>query len=728
MIAGEPSQLVPGARGRSGRHSESAIRAPSAITIPNEARTQPATRYSSGIEASRKGTPLDADSGSTAGGTMSTARNWRQTAILALLAIAAYIPALRAGFLWDDVEEYVVANPLIHAADGLFRFWFTNQPTDYYPLTNSLFWIEWRLWGMHPLGYHLVNILLHAVCVVLVWRLLRRLAVPGAWVAAALFAVHPVAVEAVAWISQTKTTLSTALLFGSILCFLDPKPGELGSTGAATGEPKNRVRLVASFLLFVAAVLAKTAAVIQPLVLLLCIAWRRRRVTLRDVLTVLPFLAVGIVLGLVAHGFQERVSGAAQFASEPFLGRLAAAGWSVWFYLSKALLPIGLSLVYPHWAVVPRTPLAWLPGLALVAVFIVAWRFRARWGAAVLFGLGYDVVALLPVLGFVGVGFMVHSRVADHWQYAALPGVIALAVGLVAATASKQPFTRQASRVPPAPRFRRGVIAIAIVWGSLCFVLTWHRTSQYVNEETIYRDTLAKNPKAWIIQYNLGQRLAVEHRLDEALPHLQAAVQLEPRFPDALLNLGNVLDDLGRAAEAEQSYARALQLTPDNPILHYNLGVALEKQGKFSEAVTHYATAVQLQPNDAETHRRLASVLSREGHQGEAAVQLRAVLRLEPADVESAARLAWILATSPDAGTADEALQLAQSVCAVTNNRDPGALDILAAAYARADRLDDATTVSRQAVALARAVGDSVLTARLEARLHEYESRQHGIH
>lgn len=189
------------------------------------------------------------------GGNTATTRAWRLALGLITLAIAAHLPALRAGFLWDDIEEYLVANPLIQAPDGLYRFWFTGQPTDYYPLTNSLFWIQWRLWGMNPAGYHATNIALHALCVVLAWLLLRRLAVPRAWAAAAIFAVHPVGVEAVAWISQTKTTLSTALLYGSLLCY--PIAGEQQQMDGARRHSRGRwPHYAASFALYLAALLA----------------------------------------------------------------------------------------------------------------------------------------------------------------------------------------------------------------------------------------------------------------------------------------------------------------------------------------------------------------------------------------------------------------------------------------------------------------------------------------
>jgi tetratricopeptide (TPR) repeat protein len=424
----------------------------------------------------------------------------------------------------------------------------------------------------------------------------------------------------------------------------------------------------------------------------------------------------------VAHGFQQRLTGTVQFASEPLLERVAAAGWCVWFYLYKVFLPIDLSLVYPRWDVAAHGLVAWLPGLALVGLFAIAWRYRATWGAAVALGLGADVVALLPVLGLVGVGFMVHSRVADHWQYTALPSIIALAVASIASLVARPRVNRGGTRQSATGR-PRVALALALAAGVLCFLLTWRRAGQYVNEETLYRDTLEKNSQAWIVHANLGQRLALQGRFDEAVEELQAAVQLEPRFADAFVNLGNALDDAGRPAEAETAYLQALRLRPEDPELHFNLGIALQQQERLAEAANHYAAAVRLQPSDVEARRQLATVLRQQGRLREEAEQLRTVLRLEPADAQAAGRLAWVLATSPEAGSAEEAIALATSVSAATNNRDPGALDILAAAYARAGRLEDAIATARDAMSRAQALGDTTLTTRIASRLQEYETR-----
>jgi hypothetical protein len=508
---------------------------------------------------------------------------WRGALLLAL-SFLAFLPALRAGFLWDDVSIYLLENPLLRAPQGLFRIWFTSQPIDYYPVTHTLYWLEWRAFGTHPLGYHIVQLGLHAAVAVLVWRALVALLVPGAWFAAALFAVHPLNVETAAWISQTKGTLSLALSLAALLAFL------------RFDQERRRPPYVAALLLFVAAILAKTSAVVLPGVLLGSLWWRRRRLTASDVRVVAPFVGVALLLGVVGMSFQARTSGAAEAAAEPWVTRLVAAGWIPWFYLFKTIWPVGLALVYPRWNVNPAAPLAWVPGLALIAVLGLAWWRRASWGAPVIGALGYFLFNLAPVLGFIGIGFMAHARVADHWCYAALPGPLALAAGAAARAVARW-------RVPMGGRV--GWAAVPLV---LCTVLSWRQSSLYKDEERLWRDTIAKNPRAWVAHNNLGRALAMRGNLPEAEAELKAALAIAPRYPDALLNLANVLDDQGRTAEALPMYARALEVSPPRADLHYNFGVALEKAGRFAEAAEQYRRVLELAPLDAGAQQRLQAV------------------------------------------------------------------------------------------------------------------------
>ncbi len=395
-------------------------------------------------------------------------------ALIVAAALLAYAPVLRAGFIWDD-DAFLTENPLIRAPDGLYRAWFTTTSPDYFPLTSSMLWLEWRLWGPNAAGYHLVNVLLHAASAVLLWRVLLRLRIPGAWLAGLLFAVHPVAVESVAWITERKNTLAMALYLASILAWLrcdgvgfhhdDTTSTTNGSrqtairsdhdetTNTSNATPHSTLRTphyLLSLGLFLLALLAKTSVVMLPAVLLGCAWWRRGRVARRDLVRVLPFAAVAAALGLVTIWYQyHNAIGPHVVRSEGLASRAVTAGWAAWFYLYKALLPLKLCFVYPRWTAAVSL-LAVVPGLLFLAMLFLFARFGPKgWGRPFLFALGYFLVTLLPVLGFVDISFMYYSLVADRWQYTALVGVVALAAGLSARLQSGPAERGRRRRRPP---------------------------------------------------------------------------------------------------------------------------------------------------------------------------------------------------------------------------------------------------------------------------------------
>jgi protein O-mannosyl-transferase len=468
--------------------------------------------------------------------------NTRRDLILALglvlVTLIAYAPALRDGFVFDDYW-LIAENPTVNASDGLYRFWCTTDAPYYYPLTGTLWWLEWQQWGKSPFGYHLVNVLLHAINVILVWQILRRLKIPGAWMAALVFAIHPVNVATVAWISEQKNTLSMLFFLIAILFYLKfDEALRWGWYGF-------------SLMAFLLALFSKTAVVMLPVVLLGCVWWLRGRVRWQDLLHFAPFFILSLILGLVTIWFENRTLG--EYAARTDgLYRLVEASWVPWFYLYKALLPFNLTMIYPKWDVDASYWASYLPGLAIVGGFALFWWKHRSWGRPLLFGLGYFIVTLFPVLGFFYESFHSFSLVADHLQYYSIIGVIALVVA-----AGNKLCLRWGKRGR-----NIGILASLVALASLG-AATWTRANVYRNDETLWRDNVTKNPSAWIAQNNLGTVLRTKGNMSEAIVHFE----------------------------------QALRINPDSAGAHFNLAVTLERTGEVEAAIKHYEQALQIDPS-----------------------------------------------------------------------------------------------------------------------------------
>jgi tetratricopeptide (TPR) repeat protein len=671
----------------------------------------------------------------------------RGGALIVLLTAVAYYPALRGGFVFDDSES-VTGNRSLRTLEGLRRIWVDPHASfQYYPLTYTSFWVEYHLWGLRPAGYHAVNILLHTSNALLVGLLLARLAVPGAWLAALLFAVHPVHVESVAWISELKNVLSAFFYLNSLLAYLRFADG-----------PKRRWGFYAlSFALFLCALLGKTSAVSMPFAVLLVLWWKQERIKGEDALALIPFFLAGAALGLLtawvevhyrgAHGPQWQLS---------MLERCLVAGRVVWFYAGKLLWPHPLMIVYPRWQINTAAWWQYLYPCAAGAVILALGLCRKRLGKAPLAAVLFFAGSLAPIPAFINVGFMRYSYVADHWQYLSSIGLIALAAACVenlvqekfAATGSSHANTWQ-----PGHNMSR---ALAVPLLLVLVGLTWQQAGIYRDLETFWGDTLAKNPGAWMAHNNLGAALASHGKLSEATAEYAAALRINPDFAEAHNNLGLALAGQGRLAEATAEYTAALRLEPDFAEAHYNLGNALLQRGNLTEAaqhfeqavrikpdyaeahsnlgnallqrgnlteaVQHFEQAVRIKPDYAEMHYNLAVVLIRQGNVREAVRQYEQVMRIKPDSAEVENNLAWLLATSTlaDGGDPVRAVALAQHACELTGNRVPRHIDTLAAAYAAAGRFSEAIATAQKAIELARSTGQTQLVREIENRLQLY--------
>jgi tetratricopeptide (TPR) repeat protein len=540
---------------------------------------------------------------------------------LVLLTVVSYVPALEAGFVFDD-SMYLTGDARMGSAEGLGDIWAEVAGPDYrhqyYPLTSSAFWVQHRLFGDHATGYHLVNILLHAVNAVLLWRLLRRLGVPAAWVAGAVFAVHPVHVQSVAWISELKNVLSTVFFLSSGLLLVGYLGlGAEGQDRRWQGWPVYAVGLV----LFVCALLSKTATSLLPVALLLAVWWKRGRVDRRSVLAVAPLVVVGAGFVLMTVYLESSHGGAQGVAfSQTWLERVLIAGRSLWFYAGKLLWPADLVFIYPRWTIDASAWWQYVYPLSALAVLGLLWGFQDRVGRGPAAAVLFFAVAVVPV-ALVNVAFTRLSYVADHWQYWASMGLIALVVGSLALG-----WTRwRPSWAPQGSGVLASVLVLLVLSG-----LTWRRARVYESPMTLWSDTLAQNPDAWVAHNNLGIALAAEGRFDEAISHhLQSLVQ-RPEAADAHNNLGDALQAQGRLEEAIIHYRWALQTDADYAPAHYNLANALRQAGDVEVALRHYRLALRIDPRYAKAHNNYGTALLERGRLDQAIAHFQRAISIDP--------------------------------------------------------------------------------------------------
>ncbi|MFP4085190.1 MAG: tetratricopeptide repeat protein [Desulfobacteraceae bacterium] len=527
--------------------------------------------------------------------------------LIALLTLIIYIPAIKGGFIWDD-DTFLTQNPLIRASDGLHRFWFSTEAPDYFPLTSTTLWIEWRLWGENATGYHVVNVLLHVLNSLLIWVVLKRLSIPGAWLAALIFAVHPVNVESVAWITERKNLLPMAFFLLSILAYL-------------RFDKNGKCRFyIFSLTAFVLALLSKTSIIMLPFVLLGLIWWQRGRITVKDLVRSVPFFIISVIMGGITVWFQyHNAIGDTIVRDDGFLSRLAVAGWAVWFYIYKALLPVNLNFVYPRWDTTQLSPLSFIPLICLAALIAAFYYYRKTWGKPFLLGSGYFVITLFPVLGFFNIYFMKYSLVADHWQYTSIIGIIALIVGLIA---YKYKDWKRA--------YRRAALSAAVVLTCVLSLLSWNRADIFAESETLWKDTIRKNRECWMAYDILGANLAQKGKRQQAISHFRKALEIRPDYPKAHSNLANVLYDQGYVDQAFRHFEKALEVNPNAVEVHYNYGTALAERGKIKDAVDHYLKAIGLEPDLLQAHYNLGILYAQQKKFKDAVRQFSEVLRIDP--------------------------------------------------------------------------------------------------
>ena len=615
---------------------------------------------------------VTADGGATPLGDRSP-REMLAILAISLLVAVTYFPALQGGFVWDDVifsEE-----PVIHSVEGLRSIWLS--PADikneghYWPLVYTSFWLEHKIWGLNPVGYHAVNILLHLVNCLLLWRLLDRLSIPGAVLIAAVFAVHPLHVESVAWIIERKDVLSGLFYLTAVL------------TWVRFNESPGLGRYALALVLLAAGLLSKSVVVTLPAALLIWHWWQRGRVTPVDLLRLAPFVAVGVAITLADLAFYT--------SREPLeLGytlaeRALIAARALWFYAGKLIWPFDLAVIYPLWEIDTGELLAWAHLAGVAALAALLWIGRRRIGRGPLAGALFFAVTLAPVLGFVDYGYMQFSFVADRFQYLAGIGVMAVLVGGAACGVGRLPAA-----------YRTGAGAAAAVVVLLLGTLAWRQAAIYHDEVTLFSHVVALNPQARDAHLNLGNALIEAGRNEDGLAASRIAVEQRPESADAHSNLGLALMNLEQFEASGAALRQALELDPKHLSAMQNSAELLRKQGHYEEAVKAYRAVLDRDRRYALAYAGLGDALFQLERYEEAIESLSTCLQIQPG-LPFAAKLYVLMGRAARTlGQLDRAEEHFREAMSIAPDEVPAMLDLAGVLRAQGRR-DEADALMRHA-------------------------------
>jgi tetratricopeptide (TPR) repeat protein len=637
----------------------------------------------------------------------SVAAEWRSWVPQSLLIIAAglwiFWPSLHGGWLWDD-DHYITDNRFMPDPQGFWKVWLHyGDLRDYTPLTAFVHWLQWQLWGNDTLGYHLTNVALHLTSAFLVWRLFARVGLPLAWLGAVFFTVHPIMIESVAWITELKNTLSLPPLLLAMLAWL---------AGLKEGGPRF---YYGSLALFIVSLLAKPTGMMLPVLLLGHAFWLRGRIGGSDIKAALPFFAAALVAGLVTLFPPPIHSGSGEIPLPWQIGSAwATVGWSILFMLGKCLWPVGLLPVYPSLAVTSPSALDAVPWLALGALFVLLWLSRSGWARAILFGLGFFMINLVPVVGYTFKKYNDMIWSLDHLLYLPIIGLIALVVAALGYLEARLPSTgRTLGRVLVAAG------ALAMAWGGHAYA-GW-----FDSWESLWTNELRGDPESRIALLHLGGFLADDHRYPEAIACFQKVLFLRPNDSDAHYDLGLVDYNLGRSQEEEEEYREAVRLNPGNAKAWMSLGQKLRKAGHLAEAEATFRQGLQASPDDPSLCIELGGLLLVEGKTADVVALYQHALESNPDLPQLQYNLGAALLKAGDLAGAVEHLQaaitLAPTLVAAHENfgvalaqqgQLPEAIDQFEATL----RLDPANVIARNN--LARAL---VQTGQIPPAMEQFE-------
>jgi tetratricopeptide (TPR) repeat protein len=542
---------------------------------------------------------------------------WAFALLVFVLTLVSYGTALQSGWIWDD-DQYVTHNRTLVDPGGLLRMW--TVPTSipqWYPLVHTTFWLEYNLFGLHPWMFHLTNVLLHAASALLLGRVVTRLHLPGARFTTLLFALHPVQVESVAWVTERKNCLSLLCALGAFLCWMRFQGLEREPAAGEATQRRPARWWWAGLGLFIAALLSKSVTASLPAAALVVLWARRGRITARDVVPLLPWFVIGIGLGLhTAHLEKAHVGAVGPDWDFSFLERVHIAGRALCHYAHTLVWPVELMFIYPKWTPSASEPRGWLFVLVALAVPALLWVRQNAWGRWPLAAFLLWAGILFPALGFLNVFPFRYSFVADHFQYHATTGLIALGGAGLAWLHGVM-----------ASSMRRWVFPLFFA----CLgALTFSQGRMYADEATLWRVTLARNPDASIAWNNMGSQFLTLGRVDEAERVFAKALELDPRSYEAWVNLGSARLLLGREEEALACFDEALKVQPEFVMGKIQRAAVLGTLGRRQEGIRVLEELLVKHPAAAIGRGNLAVLLREEGRQAEAEALLRAGLVDDP--------------------------------------------------------------------------------------------------
>jgi tetratricopeptide (TPR) repeat protein len=672
-------------------------------------------------------------------------QHWRVPAVclvLAAITFAVFGQTVGFEFVNYDDDLYVYENAKVEDGLSLKGLAWVFTHTDcylYHPLTMLSLMGNYQLHGLHAGWYHFTNVLLHTASVILLFLILRQMtgALWRSAFVAAVFAIHPLRVESVAWVAERKDVLSAFFFMLTI-----------GAYVRYARHPWSLAHYGLVMLLFALGLMCKPTVVTLPFVLLLLDYWPLHRFEQPRklsglILEKIPLLALAAgasvitTMTVLAAGNSIPAVGHISMAS-----RVGNALVSYAVYLRQMVWPEGLAAPYPYSHYSPPPWEVALAGTLLASLSAVTWRER-RTRPWLLIGWLWYLGMLAPMIGIVQASNFAH---ADRYTYLPQIGIYLAVTWLAAEWGAKW----------HAGRAVIGGLMTAVI--AMLMVCAWKQTTYWKNSETLWTHTLACTADNDVAHLNLGVDLAKKARVDEAIAHYQKALQINPRYAQAHFNLGNALrkkgsvdeeiaqyqmalqikpnhaqarnnlgnvfDEQGRLDEAIAQFQKALQIQPDYADAHYNLGVSLRKQGRLDEAIAQYQKALQIQPGFAEAEYNLGSVFDQQGRLDEAITHYQKALQLKPAEPSVQNNLAWVLATCPEASLRDgnKAVELARQANGLTGGENPIVLHTLAAAYAEAGRFSEAVETAQHALRLAEAQSNASLAGQLQLEMKLYQA------